>query len=110
MKERKVIACNYLDGISSVATSAKAYVSLVWFGGNLPERVFVLARSRGGRWIEKWEDLRRLSNFRRVTVAPGNPVFGNHYLQAEATEEHLARLVEARNSLVARGERTEEHT
>lgn len=65
-----VIACNYTQATNVVSNGSKAYVDPVYLGGNLPERMRVLVRSRSGRWIEKWEDTRRLSNFRLKTIPP----------------------------------------
>lgn len=70
--DRQVIACNYTGPTAAVAEGARAYV-VPQLGGNLPGRVRVLARSRGGRWIEKWEDIRRLGSFRLKTLPPGHP-------------------------------------
>jgi hypothetical protein len=71
-EDKRTIACNYRDGISSVARGALCYV-LTPNHGNAGERVRLLARSRGGRWIVKWEDTRRLTNFRYKTVQPEHP-------------------------------------
>jgi hypothetical protein len=40
------------------------------------ERVRLLARSRSGRWIEKWETRKRLGNFRWKTIPAEHPFYG----------------------------------
>lgn len=73
-EDRKVVQCNYTEGTSSVAEGARAY--LKWTNrGNGNDRIPVLARSRSGRWIEKWEDIRRLSAFRVKTLSPEHPLY-----------------------------------
>lgn len=68
------IVCNYAEGTGSVSTGAKAYVSFIYFGGNLPGRLLVSVRSRGGRRITTWENTKRLTNFRVKTVPPEHPM------------------------------------
>jgi hypothetical protein len=79
--DRQVIACNYVVSVSAVAAGARAYV-IPQLGGNLPGRVRVLARSRGGRWIEKWEDIRRLGHFRLKTLPPEHPRYADDRIWA----------------------------
>jgi hypothetical protein len=67
--EFKAITCNYAVDRGMCAKGAKAYVIGGW-GGGAWERLRVLARSRGGRWIRIWEDYRHLTNFRLTTVVP----------------------------------------
>lgn len=88
----RAIVCNYTESTKIVKAGSKAYVVHAYLGGNLPERVLVIARSRGGRWVEKWESLRRLGNFRLKTLPPEHPRREHHWLQYSATEEHLDRL------------------
>lgn len=89
-----MLVCNYAEATGVVAAGAKAYV-ILQLGGNLPERVRVLAHSRGGRWVEKWENLRRLTNFRLVTIPPGHPRYDDRRLFGEATEGHLDEVLRA---------------
>jgi hypothetical protein len=67
MAEIRAVACNFSASTSAISKGSKAFVQL-WNPGGGNDRVFVLARSRSGRWINKWEDVRRLCNFRVVTV------------------------------------------
>lgn len=79
--DRHVVQCNYTEGITSVAQGARAYV-IYPNDGNGAERICVLVRSRGGRWIEKWEDIRRLGNFRVKTLPSEHPLYDNHRLMS----------------------------
>jgi len=73
--DRRVIACNYLESTSICRRSALAYIS-VSEGGEI-EKVCVLARSRSGRWICRWEWLHLLSNFRLKTLPPEHPRYAD---------------------------------
>lgn len=100
--DRHEVVCNYIEGTSIVAEGARAYVVLQ-LGGNLPERVRVVVRSRGGRWVSKWENMRRLDNFRLTTIPPEHPRYSDERLWGGATPDHVARLVRARAELLAGG-------
>lgn len=90
--DRKVVQCNYTEDISSVAQGARAYV-VYPNEGWASERICVLARSRSGRWIEKWEDVRRLGNFRVKTLPPEHPLYSNErLLPAENADRLLANV------------------
>jgi hypothetical protein len=52
----------------------------------------LLVRSRGGRWIEKWEAMRRLENFRVKTIPPDHPLYDRMY---QPGEDDLRRFREA---------------
>lgn len=70
--DRRVVACNVTDDSSAISAGSKAYVVLSNPGGG-HDRLKILARSRGGRWIEKWESIHRLTDFRAVTLPPEHP-------------------------------------
>lgn len=74
--DKRAVVCNYAVPTGPVAAGAKAYI-VGAFGGNLPENVEVMVRSRGGRWIRKWERVRKLDRFRWATVPPGHPRYGD---------------------------------
>lgn len=92
--DRSVIQCNYAESTSAIAKGARAYVIGLNSGGG-HDRLRVLARSRGGRWIKKWEDRRRLINFRVKTLSPEHPLYGNNQVQSvesDQIEEFLAAV------------------
>lgn len=67
------VACNYREATKIAAKGARAY--LLWTtGGNDYVDQQVRVRSRGGRWITKWERAKRLTNFRSVTLPKGDPL------------------------------------
>lgn len=92
---RRVVQCNLNRGQSAAAKGARAYVVLTNPGGG-HDRIVVLIRSRGGRWIEKWQDIRTLEDFRVKTLPFGHPLYGSRagagVFDPEAT---AARLNEA---------------
>ncbi len=76
MKETRTIACNYVEATKLAARGAKAYL----FNpppGNGGEQIEIVLRSRSGRWIRKWERIRRLGNFRAVTVVDREQVWSH---------------------------------
>jgi len=88
--DRRVIACNYVEATHVASLGTKAYVS--WpLGGNLPERMQVLVRSRGGRMVHKWENTRRLGNFRPKTLPPEHPLYGDERVIGHSDPEATAR-------------------
>lgn len=90
--DREVIACNYREGVSAVSRGSLAYVAL-GNPGNGHDRVMLLARSRAGRWVEKWEAIFRLGNFRLKRLPPEHPL---HERLASAPGE--AELESLRNA------------
>lgn len=82
----RVIACNYKESISAVRKGALCYM-LNSNPGNGGERVNLLIRSRSGRWIEKWENVKRLGQFRMKTVPPEHPQYER--LKFSASEKDL---------------------
>lgn len=91
--DRRVIACNYVESTGVAALGALAYVQ-AYVGGNLPDRVRLLVRSRGGRWIEKWENMRRVDNFRLKTIPPEHPRYNDERIWSvgDAGVEYLDQL------------------
>jgi hypothetical protein len=94
IEDRRAVACNYAEGISAVRAGAKCYVSLANPGaGDDPDRIQVLARSRGGRWIVKWEATKRLTNFRAVTIPPDHPLYDDGRIRSAGDADgFVARL------------------
>jgi len=79
LPDRKVVQCNYAVPTKIAAQGARAYV-VYPNGGNGHDRIGILVRSRGGRWVEKWEDSRRLRDFRVKTLPSEHPLYGNDRL------------------------------
>ena len=73
---RTIIQCNYKCGISPVAEGAKAYLSRTNPGGG-NDRIVILVRSRGGRWICKWESTQNLRDFRVRNLPYMHPMYGD---------------------------------
>lgn len=74
--DRKVIKCNYIASTKSVGAWSSAYL-IRTNPGSGDERIVVLARSRSGRLIQKWEKTTRLGNFRVKTLPPSHPRFND---------------------------------
>jgi hypothetical protein len=100
MTDRRVVACNLSEATKVAAQGAKAYVVLPNPGSG-HDRIEVLVRSRGGRWVRKWENARRLTNFRAVTIPPDHPRYADERLwdyEAEALAARLAAGEEGRRA------------
>lgn len=95
MADLHVIACNYRDGTKIAAGSALAYVCWTNPGGG-NDRIPVLARSRGGRWVRKWEAMHRLRNFRFKTVPAEHPRY--EQIKSECAELSPADLTYLREA------------
>lgn len=72
----RVVQCNLAVPTKTAVEGARCYLVNL-NPGNGSERILVLIRSRSGRWIEKWENIRRLHNFRAKTVPAGHPLYGH---------------------------------
>src|SRR5215218_10808145 len=87
--DKHVIACNVTEPTKTATAGSRAYV--IWPNpGWANERIYLLIRSRGGRWIKKWEDMRRVDNFRAKTLPPEHPLYGRDLMRA--TDEGLQYL------------------
>jgi hypothetical protein len=80
--DRKVIQCNYAERTGVASRGARAYVARL-NNGNGNDRIVVLVRSRGSRWVEKWESADRLTDFRVKTLPPEHPLYGRELVPAE---------------------------
>jgi hypothetical protein len=81
-----LIACNYAEATNVAAKGALAFV-ITGRGGNLPENVKILVRSRSGRWVEKWERVAKLGNFRLKTIPPEHPRYHDERLWSRTQNE-----------------------
>jgi hypothetical protein len=94
MEEYRVIACNYLLPTNVTFQGAKAYVVRMNPGGG-NDRIVVFARSRSGRWVQKWEKIGLLSNFRFKNITPGHPRYFDDWVRYAPHEpKDLERLAE----------------
>ena len=93
-QDRRVIACNH-SGRPSIRAGALCYLMLTK-PGNGHDRIKILARSRSGRWIAKWEDMKRLSCFRFKTLPPEHPLYADERI-TDGREAWLAELTAASN-------------
>ena len=75
--DRQVVACNYIRATKSCKDGALCFVRAI-----NESRVQVLARSRSGRLILKWEDIRYLGHFRLKTIPAEHPLYRDDRLQA----------------------------
>lgn len=76
VSDKKAIACNYVESTSECAEGALCYIRQP-NGGNCAERIEILARSRSGRWIIKWESTHRLSHFRFKAIPAQHPRYND---------------------------------
>ena len=91
--DRRVIQCNLTRPQSTASAGARAYVILTNPGSG-SSRIEILLRTRGGRWIEKWQDIRTLHNFRPKTLPFGHPCYSRR-LWGHDPEATAAMLNEA---------------
>lgn len=90
-EDRYAIACNYTMATKTATKGTKAYVILS-NPGNGGDRVQIRFRSRGGRWISKWEDTRRLGNFRRKTIPPESRDYEHAWPDPDSTDRTVGEL------------------
>lgn len=93
--DRHVVQCNYAQATKVAARGARAYVVLTNPGSG-HDRIQVFARSRGGRWVLKWEPIRYLVNFREKTIPPEHPLYFDEQLWEWEPGETARALNEAR--------------
>lgn len=89
--DRRVVACNFREATNVARKGARAYLVRPNPGGG-DDRVVILVRSRGGRWVEKWEDIRRLENFRCKTLPPEHPLYWDERIWDHDAEAMACRL------------------
>ena len=73
--DKRVLACNFTVATSKNSKGSLAYVG---YGGDFVTRLYILTRTRSGRWVECWEPVKRLGNFRFKTMPPEHPLY-NHF-------------------------------
>jgi hypothetical protein len=77
--DRVVVALNLTETTNVAPAGALAFL-VGPNPGNGNDRIEILVRSHGGRWVRKWEDIRRLTNFRAKTLPPPHPLHGDERL------------------------------
>lgn len=92
--DRKVIQCNYTEGTNIAAQGARAYVVLPNPGGG-HDRIQVLVRSRGGRWVQKYEAISRLAHFRVKTMPLEHPLYARQ-LWSHDPERYIQEFCDAK--------------
>lgn len=98
--DRTVVQCNYAVPTNVAVRNARAYLVTPNPGwGN--DRIFVLVKSRGGRWVSKWESIIRLINFRVKTIPPEDPLYTREIFWDINPEETAVQMNESRARLFA---------
>ena len=92
--EWKVVQCQYRLDTPTCRAGARAYLTIC--ANAAGKRARILARSRSGRWVERWESLRVLCNFRIKTLVADDPAsrhkqIARNYWTMEAVD-NLNRL------------------
>lgn len=90
VSDRWVIQCNLAEATNIATQGARAYVMQPNPGWG-HERVQVLIRSRGGRWVAKWEALTHLEDFRVKTLPPEHPQYDVAGLWWSSSRETVAQ-------------------
>lgn len=76
MDDKKAIVCNFAISTKTATKGTRAYYAWGNSGGTIDGgRIYLYYRSRGGRYITKYEALKNLHNFRLTTVPPEHPFY-----------------------------------
>jgi hypothetical protein len=79
MDDMQVVKCSYSRSTKVCAKNASAYLCLT-NPGNGNDRIVVIARSRSGRWVMKWEPIRNLERFRCKNLPSDHPRYADDRL------------------------------
>lgn len=71
----RVVQCNIAAPTKTAVEGSRCYLANLNPGGG-SDRIVVLIRSRSGRWIAKWENIRRLTDFRVKTIPAEHTLYG----------------------------------
>lgn len=74
----RVVQCNFTETTNVAAAGARAYV-MGTNDGNGNDRIPIMVRSHGARWVEKWESAARLTDLRLKTIPPEHPLYGRFW-------------------------------
>jgi len=97
----KVVACNYQVATSIFPNGARAYVRLLNPGGG-NDRIYIIGRSHGGRWVTKWEAIKRLGDFRIKTLPQEHPLYDRAKREywREGTPEIVRWLIDSHDRVM----------
>lgn len=91
--DKVVIACNYAETSPEASAGALGYVCRVAFGDKA--RVLVWVRSRNGRWIQKWQRIINLTNFRLKTLPAEHPRYNDALILKFESRERAERMLKS---------------
>jgi hypothetical protein len=93
-EDKRVIQCNLREPTKVFARGARAYVVLA-NPGNAHDRITILGRSRRGKWVEKWEPIKRLDNFRAKPLPPEHPLHRSRRVWADVEVDSICAKLQA---------------
>jgi hypothetical protein len=96
---RVVVTCNYIETARASSSGSKCYLIHSNPGGG-NDRIYILARSRSGRWISRWENIKRLDNFRCKKVFPGHFIYSDERIYDYDPEKMVDTLTTSRAHLM----------
>jgi hypothetical protein len=86
LPDKRAVVCNSAVPTSECSVGTLAFV--LQSAGSWRIRLFF--RSRSGRWITKWEDIRRFGNFRFKTIPDGHPAYYHlNIYPTDSTDDHI---------------------
>jgi hypothetical protein len=92
-EDKRVVQCNLRETTKIYPAGAKAYL-VRGNPGNGHDRIVVLGRSHGGRWVEKYERIDNLRDFRAKTLPPEHPRYADHRVW-DVDADEIAALLES---------------
>lgn len=98
LPDKKYLACNYAESTKVAQEGALCYVTSTDNGSGM-ERVEVVARSKGGRWIKKWENTKRLKDFRLKTIPAEHARYNDERIYAFYEQKNADDLNAVANRL-----------
>jgi hypothetical protein len=95
-EDYRVMVCNMTTPTKIYTEGTKLYV-VNPNRGNGGDHIEVYGRSRGGRWVHKWESAKRLGNFRFKTIPPEHPLYKScsFFISTWLTDDDLTMLRKA---------------
>jgi hypothetical protein len=97
MSDKYGIICNFAVPTKTSSTGSKAWLGVTSGGAIGDGNVRLYMRSRGDRMIEKWDRIKRLTNFRIATLPPEHPFYKHEkvtqFETRAAAEEELSFIL-----------------